>query len=181
MPNMQLVLLLLQFGQRLWVPAALWSTGVSESVGGVHPCGLLLCTLVCPVCRSLVPNSPARHSPLPPPGTARHRYRAAQVGPRISFYIQNRQPCVLLFSFFFSSISTTSSLPARQEDTSGAGVHGNLCPRTAGLPSPVEQWTAAQPGFQLFHAAGVQTARVPKPNTSSASSAQFTSGSVSSY
>lgn len=64
----------LQFGQWLWIPAALWSASISDSIGSMHPCRLLLCTLVCPLPGSVSSDSTAGHSPLPPPGTARHRY-----------------------------------------------------------------------------------------------------------
>lgn len=92
-----LVLPFLQFGQRLWFPASLWSAGVSESIGGVHPCGLLLRTLVCPLPRGLAANSSAGHPPLPSSGTARHR-----CGAWILFlYVQNGQKPHLTGLFLF--------------------------------------------------------------------------------
>lgn len=75
-----------------------------------------------------------------------------------------------------SSISTTSSLPARQEVTSGAGVHGDWCSGTTRLPTPVEQWTTSLSGVQLFHPARLQAAGVPKPNTPSSPSGLCATG-----
>lgn len=75
-----------------------------------------------------------------------------------------------------SSISPSSSLPARQEATSGAGVHGDRCTGATTLSAPMEQWTTSVSGVQLFYPAGLQAAGVSKPNTTSASAALHTTG-----
>lgn len=75
-----------------------------------------------------------------------------------------------------SSISTTSSLPARQEVTSGARVHGEWRSGAAGLPTPVEHWTTSLSGVQLLYPTRLQAAGVPKPNAPSAPPALCTTG-----
>lgn len=84
-------------------------------------------------------------------------------------------------SYFSSSISTTSSVPARQEVTSGAGVRGNWCSGAAGLSTPVEQWTTSLSGVHFFYTARLQAAWVQKPNTPSAPPAKCTSGRASPF
>lgn len=78
-----------------------------------------------------------------------------------------------------SSMSTTASLPARQEVTSRAGVHGDWCKGAEGLLASVEQWTTSLSGIQLFHAAGLQVAGIPKSNTPSHSPALCATGTAS--
>ena len=67
-----------------------------------------------------------------------------------------------------SSIPATSSLPARQEVTAGARVHGDWCSGAAGLPPPVEQRPTSLSGVQLLHPARLQAAGVPEPHTPAA-------------
>lgn len=69
-----------------------------------------------------------------------------------------------------SSIKETSSLPARQEVTSRARVHGDWFSGAPGLHASVEQRASPLPGDELFHTAGLQTAGVPKLNPPAASS-----------
>lgn len=82
-------------------------------------------------------------------------------------------------SYLFSSVSTTASLPSRQKVTSGAGVHGDWGTGAEGLLTSVEQWTTSMSGIQLFHAARLQDARIPKSNTPSASPALCATGTAS--
>lgn len=80
-----------------------------------------------------------------------------------------------------SSIPATPSLPARQEVTSGAGVHGDWCSGAAGLPAPVEQRPTSLSGVQLLHAAGLQAAGVPEPHTPAAAAACCATGAAQTF
>lgn len=75
-------------------------------------------------------------------------------------------------------MSTTATLPAGQEVTPGAGVHGGWCAGAEGLLASVEQWTASVSGIQLFHAAELQVAGIPKSNAPSASPALCATGAA---
>lgn len=80
------------------------------------------------------------------------------------------------FLSIFSSTRTTSPLPARQEVATGAGVYGRRCPGATGLPSTVDQRGSSLSGVQLLNTAGLQAARVQKPNTAAAPPAHSATG-----
>lgn len=75
-----------------------------------------------------------------------------------------------------SSIPTAAALPARQEVTSGTGVHGDRRSGAEGLFAPVEQRPTLLSGDQLFHPAGLQAAGVPKCNVPAAPPALCATG-----
>lgn len=80
-----------------------------------------------------------------------------------------------------SSIPTAASLPARQEVTSGTGVHGDRRSGAEALLAPVEQRPALLSGVQLLHPAGLQAAGVPKCNVPAASPALCAAGRAQSF